>query len=63
MSDLVMLFVILIVLGIVVLYPLGIIWSVNALFATGVPYTFKTWMAAFLLTTIFSPAVYAGKTK
>jgi len=63
MSRLVMLFVILIVLGIVVLYPLGIIWSVNTLFAMEVPYTFKTWTAAFLLTAIFSPVAYVGKTK
>jgi hypothetical protein len=29
--------------------PLAIIWSLNELFRLGIPFTFWTWLAAFLL--------------
>ena len=29
--------------------PLAAIWSVNTLFGLTIPYTFKTWLAAFIL--------------
>lgn len=31
------------------LMPLTIIWSLNELFHLGIPFTFWTWLAAFLL--------------
>lgn len=63
MTDLVKLFVILMALGIIVLYPLGILWAVNTIFGTGVPYTITTWGAAFLLVAVFSPVAYVGNRK
>lgn len=33
----------------IVLSPLGLVWSLNVLFGLGIAYTFKTWLAAFVL--------------
>jgi hypothetical protein len=41
----------------VVLLPLAFIWSLNVLFSLTIPFTFSTWVASFLLITLFS----AGK--
>ena len=38
------------------LIPFGIIWSLNTLFSMGILYTFKTWAA----TTILSSIVYGS---
>jgi len=43
------LFVAIIVIAIVIAVPFGIIWSINTLFATGIPFTLKTWGAALIL--------------
>lgn len=40
------------------LSPLATIWAVNTLFGLGIAYTFKTWLAMFLL----QAALAAGKT-
>mgnify|MGYP006271682513 CR=1 FL=1 len=32
--------------------PFGIIWSLNILFDSGIPYTWKTWAATTILSTI-----------
>lgn len=39
----------LVILGMIVLFPLAIIWALNTLFALGLPYTFKVWLAVFIL--------------
>lgn len=40
----------------IVFGPLGLIWSLNALFPSlAIPYTFKTWFASVFLTAIFGP--------
>lgn len=41
----------------VVLFPLAFIWSLNVLFSLTIPFTFSTWVASFLLLSLFS----AGK--
>jgi hypothetical protein len=33
----------------ITLMPLAVIWSLNELFRFGIPFTFWTWLAAFLL--------------
>lgn len=38
----------------IVLGPIVVIWSLNTLFALAIPYTFKTWLATFFLTTVLS---------
>ena len=55
-----MMYVLIIALAIVacIFIPLGAIWSLNLLFGLAIPYSFHTWLAAFLLSSI----VY-GKTK
>jgi len=44
--------------ALVVCSPLLTIWELNTLFAVGIPYTFKTWLATFLLET--SLVIIAG---
>ena len=39
------------------LSPLATIWAVNTLFGLGIAYTFKTWLAMFLLQSVLA----AGK--
>jgi len=34
---------------VLIIWPLLIVWSVNALFGLGIEYTIKTWFAAFVL--------------
>jgi hypothetical protein len=36
----------------VVWWPLAVIWSLNTLFDTGIPYSLKTWAAVAVLATI-----------
>jgi len=38
--------------GLVAIIPFGIIWSLNTLFYTQIPYTWETWAAATILSTI-----------
>jgi len=38
--------------GLVAVIPFGIIWSLNTLFYTEIPYTWETWAAATILSTI-----------
>lgn len=37
----------------VVLWPLAAIWSLNTLFALGIPYTFWNWLAMVVLVAFF----------
>ena len=43
-------FAILVVCSLIVIFPLLGIWSLNTLFALGIPYNFATWFAALWLT-------------
>jgi hypothetical protein len=52
-------FLVLLAGGLIVLAPLAMIWAVNTLFGTAIAFTFKTWLAAFLLSTPFGYS--AGK--
>jgi hypothetical protein len=36
----------------IVWWPLAVIWSLNTLFDTGIPYSLKTWAAVAVLATI-----------
>ena len=42
--------------GLIVVIPFGIIWSINTLFHSGIPYTWQNWLA----TTILSSVVYGS---
>lgn len=51
MNEVEWLFMVLVILGLFVIFgPLLAIWSVNTLFGLTIPYTLKTWFAAFWLT-------------
>lgn len=37
---------------ILVWWPFGVVWSLNTLFGTGIPYNFSTWAATVVLVTM-----------
>ena len=41
------------ILAIALGFPFFIIWSLNTLFGLAIGYTFKTWLAAFILELVF----------
>ena len=41
------------VFALVVFWPFALIWAVNTLFATAIPYTFWTWLAAMVMMAAF----------
>jgi hypothetical protein len=43
----------------IVWWPLAVIWSVNTLFQTGIPYSLKTWTAAAVLVTVARIATFS----
>lgn len=43
------------VIALLILCPLGAIWSLNTLFHFGIPYTFWSWLAVVVLT-VFAKA-------
>jgi hypothetical protein len=52
-GEAVILLGLLFVVALVVLLPLGLIWSLNTLFGLAIAYSFKMWLAAFVLLTVF----------
>lgn len=42
------------VLGVfmIFMWPVAIIWSINALFDTNIPVTFRTWLATMILSAV-----------
>lgn len=47
---------IVLVLALIVLAPFAVIWALNTLFALAIPYTFWTWLAMLIVTTVFGKA-------
>ncbi len=43
-----------------VMWPVALIWSVNALFSTEIPVNFKTWLATMILSA-FLKANFGGR--
>jgi hypothetical protein len=41
------------VIAVFAFWPFALIWAVNTLFATGIEYTFWTWLAAFIMIVAF----------
>jgi hypothetical protein len=50
----VILFALAVVAAIIVFMPLAAIWSLNTLFTLTIPYSFDTWLAAFVLSAVIS---------
>lgn len=44
--------VISVIISLIVLYPLGILWSLNTLFAFGLEYSLINWFAVVLLSSL-----------
>lgn len=45
--------VVALILLLIVFFPFAIIWALNTLFATVIPYTFWTWLAVIVLNSLF----------
>jgi hypothetical protein len=39
--------------AVVVFAPLALIWAINTLFVTNIPYTLTTWAASLIISSIF----------
>lgn len=46
---------VLLLIALLILFPMGAIWSLNTLFHLGIPYTFWSWLAVVVLT-VFAKA-------
>ena len=45
----------------IIYFPLWNIWAVNTLFGLTIPWTFKTWLASLLITSMFTGASFRRK--
>ena len=45
----------------VLLFPYAVIWSINTLFGLVIPYTWQTWLASFVLTSVVSGSIHRLK--
>ena len=46
--------------GLIVIIPFGIIWSLNTLFYTEIPYIWQTWAATVILSSVVYGSSAAG---
>jgi hypothetical protein len=53
--------IIVLVFLVIVLWPLAIIWSLNTLFTLAIAYTFWTWLAVVVLTSVFGTSQIKNK--
>ena len=61
MKEFLIALVIVLVIGLIVAYPLAVIWSLNTLFGFTIPFTFKTWCATMVLVGVFTANVTVRK--
>jgi len=47
--------------GLIVIYPLAVIWSLNTLFGLTIPYTFSAWCATMILVGVFAANIVVKK--
>ncbi len=59
----VILFALAVVAAIIVFMPLAAIWSLNTLFTLTIPYSFDTWLAAFVLSAVISGSGLSFRSK
>jgi len=45
----------------VILIPWALVWALNTLFPLTIPYTFKTWLAGFVLLVFVNTNYYPSK--
>lgn len=46
------LLVVLFAIAVMALWPLAVVWSLNTLFHSGIPYEIRSWLAVVILVTI-----------
>lgn len=60
-DPLIVLLIALAALVVVFLWPLAMIWSVNVLFGTEIPLSFRTWLATVILVSLLRLCVISSK--
>ena len=53
--------IILVAAVLIVIGPLAVLWALNTLFMLGIPYTFWTWLAVWILAGLFKTKVEVSK--
>lgn len=53
--------IIVIALIVIVFAPFVVIWSINTLFTTGIEYSFWTWLATLVVTSVFGNSMVSIK--
>lgn len=60
-SNVVVTAAIAVALAMAVLEPIAVLWALNLLFDLGLPYTFATWLAAFVVLAVLRSAFGRSK--
>lgn len=63
MGQVLAIFLVILFIVFVIAMPWVLIWSVNTLFSLGIPYTFKTYLAALVLGGLFSARATSSSSK
>jgi len=53
----------LLIIGLIICGPFFTIWAINTLFAFGIGYSFKTWLAMLLIQGLFVTTIPSSKEK
>ncbi len=54
---------VILIICLIIIWPVVIIWALNTVFNLGIAYTFKTWIAVFILMVVFNNSKKAAKRK
>ena len=54
-------FLVVIIILLIICFPLLGVWSLNVLFGLGIAYTFKTWLASFILISLLTGSAASTK--
>ena len=61
MKEFLIALAIVLAVGLVVIYPIAVIWSLNLLFGLTIPFTFNTWCATMILIGVFTARITVKK--
>jgi hypothetical protein len=61
MKEFLVALLIVLVVGLAVIYPIAVIWSLNTLFGLTIPFTFINWCATMVLIGVFTARITVKK--
>lgn len=61
MKEFVIALAIVFVIAVFIFYPIAVIWSINLLFGLTIPFTFSTWCATVVLSSLFAAKITVNK--